>query len=568
MLRIYTYLFWIVFSCASILGYNYWKSRNKHLFFKTGSTRSLLWVFFILVLSPVAVNYWFPDMTVDLKADTIIHLDEVQQRNLLRDGEIGEYYKNIVSVIWHNMNWVGFVSALLIMVTWFIYIHRMDVFHKEKLRYQIGTLLLGMICSLLVAVITDGIDLYHPITYTGHFWYDLFVFSFLDIGVIEEFVKLIPFFIILKFTKEIDEPYDYILYACLSALGFAFIENLIYFKNITGTIIQGRAMLSVVGHMLESSFAVYGLVISRYQHSSSKIVYFGVSFLIASFLHGLYDYLLFEHMLLLVIGIFIFEIQAWTIMVNNTINNSQFFHFKTAHRDEKLRFFLAVMLSGILVLNYFVDAFQYGKQDANTNYLQSCLYSGLLIIFYVTHLSNYDLVKGYWRPIEFRISPPDYDHVPVNRGLASLLSVFKYNFIQPVNIVNYIVTIQPPHYNQLVYGYMSLNKGKIVDRICLLSVSDNGKESIDPDWFVVKLRDDLDLEDCLDDQHVHSFLLIKLETKSDSLIHDEDIRVFMRLIPDMQMVRSKQPIRKDAFPPIGYGLVNSVFVPGYTVKAS
>jgi RsiW-degrading membrane proteinase PrsW (M82 family) len=132
----------------------------------------------------------------------IIHIDNAHQQSLLAEGNLIGYCAGILSVIWHNMNLTGFVSALLILITWFIYIYRIDIFHKESLRYALITLFLGMGFSLLTFLISDIVNLVYHITYTGNLFNDLFLYSFLGIGVIEEFVKLIPFLIILKFTMK------------------------------------------------------------------------------------------------------------------------------------------------------------------------------------------------------------------------------------------------------------------------------------------------------------------------------------------------------------------------------
>lgn len=295
MIRIFTYSFWLIFIFIYYLIYSYRNSKNKPLFFKTGIYRPLLSTLFILIFCPLIINFLLPDLGLKLDTLQIIHTDDAHQNSLLVDGNLISYCLNIISVIWHNINLTGFVSALLILITWFIYVYRIDIFNKENLKYPLITLFLGMGFSLLTFLISDIVNLVYHITYTGNLFNDLFLYSFLGIGVIEEFVKLIPFLIILKFTNEINEPYDYILYAALSALGFAFIENLIYFRELDGVIIQGRALMSVVGHMLFSSFAVYGLVLAKYRHKQSPLSYFIVSFLSAAFLHGLYDYLLLNH---------------------------------------------------------------------------------------------------------------------------------------------------------------------------------------------------------------------------------------------------------------------------------
>ena len=50
--------------------------------------------------------------------------------------------------------------------------------------------------------------------------------------MLEELVKIVPLFIILKiFPQEFNEPIDYLGFAAFSALGFSAAENILYFDN-------------------------------------------------------------------------------------------------------------------------------------------------------------------------------------------------------------------------------------------------------------------------------------------------------------------------------------------------
>lgn len=552
--KILTYLFWFIFIIASYLAYRYKKSRNKHLFFKTGLSRSLITIFFLLLIAPVLVNILIPDNFLIEKME-LMKLDKGMVLSNLKDGNLWLYFSQITGTILHNINLIGFISACLILFTWFVYICRVDLFDKEHIKYPIVTLLLGMCFSLLALLLSDLLALYYPINFTGNFFNDLFIFCFLKIGVIEEFVKLLPFFIILKLTRQVNEPYDYILYASVSALGFAFIENLIYFQDLEGQVIQGRAFLSVIAHILFSSYCVYGLVLAKYRFTTSPVGLFLIYFFIGAFIHGLYDYLLFNSMGFMAIAIFIFAVQVWTVMVNNTINNSNFFNFNISFREEKLRFFLAIMLTSVVILNYVSNTLHLGKEAANHNFFITCLFAGFFLLFYVASLSNYDLIKGYWRPIYIRTSPVNINQVPGNRGMGKILSVFKYNFITPLNFINYKITLHPPHYNHELYETMDLTHGKIIDRVCIERVSET-KRYIDTDWFLVELENDLRLEGCVGTQ-----VLIKLEDNTSSLIHDEDVRAYIRIIPDLELLKKETPFVDD-FPFVGYIFINAVEVPG------
>ena len=80
-----------------------------------------------------------------------------------------------------------------------------------------------------------------------------FIYCILGIGAIEELMKIIPLFLVMFFSKQLKEPIDYVVFASISALGFAFIENLIYFDEAGLKTIQGRSLSSTVTHMFNSS---------------------------------------------------------------------------------------------------------------------------------------------------------------------------------------------------------------------------------------------------------------------------------------------------------------------------
>ena len=146
------------------------------------------------------------------------------------------------------------------------------------------------------------------------------------IGVIEEFVKFVPFLIILKFTKIINEPIDYIMYASLSALGFAFVENFNYFDDGSINIIHSRALTASIAHMVFSSLVVYGLILAKFRYKKNTFLLGLLFFFIAAFAHGFYDFWLLNEY---VAGFSIFTflclltgILVYASLTNNALNHS------------------------------------------------------------------------------------------------------------------------------------------------------------------------------------------------------------------------------------------------------
>lgn len=64
----------------------------------------------------------------------------------------------------------------------------------------------------------------------------------------EEKIKKNPFLIMLRLPRIMDEFFDYLKYASVGAMGFATIENILYF-NKSLHIIEGRAFYTAVLHM-------------------------------------------------------------------------------------------------------------------------------------------------------------------------------------------------------------------------------------------------------------------------------------------------------------------------------
>ena len=109
--------------------------------------------------------------------------------------------------------------------TWYTYLRWIDVFEPERKRYLILTFILSCITIWGVFPISEALQgLGFSLDGTP---LNDFMYSTIVIGMVEEFVKVLPVLLLLRFSNQIDEPIDYIVYGGMSALGFAFIENIL-----------------------------------------------------------------------------------------------------------------------------------------------------------------------------------------------------------------------------------------------------------------------------------------------------------------------------------------------------
>ncbi len=289
------------------------------------------------------------------------------------------------------------IVALAISLVWLNYILKLDIFEKEKWKHIISVFVMSFITSF-------GCEILYPLfSFLG---FDLngniindFIYCIFGIGLIEEVVKIIPFLILLKYTKAINEPYDYLLYASISALGFAFAENILYLNNYGIHIAAGRAFYAAVAHMTFCSTAIYGLLLKKYRLSKyPRVLVFLFFFFIAMFIHGFYDFWLINKKVSNFSGIttlfFLITIHLWFTMKNNAINKSPFYKDHITLDNDKLKKYLVISLISIFMFSYLYVAFFFGKTVANSFFWTNGLTYGYVVFYLIISFSNYNIVRG------------------------------------------------------------------------------------------------------------------------------------------------------------------------------
>lgn len=141
-----------------------------------------------------------------------------------------------------------------------------------------------------------------------------FFYSLGIIGVIEEFFKCLPFFIVLFFFKAFDEKTDGIIYAAMIALGFASFENMNYLVFMEGFPLFGRAFASPLTHTVFASIWGYTLGRARIE-KRSQIRAFLIGFPLSALAHGLFDFFATDPGLRVGGALFILFIWLWQIRI-------------------------------------------------------------------------------------------------------------------------------------------------------------------------------------------------------------------------------------------------------------
>jgi RsiW-degrading membrane proteinase PrsW (M82 family) len=117
-----------------------------------------------------------------------------------------------------------------------------------------------------------------------------FVYVVGFVGVVEELVKALPFFVVVLRLKHFDEVLDGIVYASVIALGYATYENLLYLPYIDGAERWGRAIASPLVHLMFAS--IWGFAVARARLEGKPLWRAALpSLAIAALVHGVYDFI-------------------------------------------------------------------------------------------------------------------------------------------------------------------------------------------------------------------------------------------------------------------------------------
>jgi RsiW-degrading membrane proteinase PrsW (M82 family) len=259
------------------------------------------------------------------------------------------------------------LSALLICAMWFIYLWRIDIFEQEPLPLLVVTLLLGAFFALTSFVFSDLLSLVLPMSLAGDWLNDL-VFSLLHIGLVEEIAKFLPVLLVIALSRQANEPIDYLIYGSLSALGFATLENSMYFTAYGLGIVYVRFLISTVLHIAMTGTVCYLWARARFMKPGNQVVAVITGLVIATVAHGLFDYFILGPVTdLLPLSIVILAVLAvaYGLMLRSSLRASPFFRAEQIGSRRLVNYELMVSTALVLlVIGYLFTNFQLSTELA------------------------------------------------------------------------------------------------------------------------------------------------------------------------------------------------------------
>lgn len=190
---------------------------------------------------------------------------------------------------------LGILPSLI----WLCYFLRKDV-HPEPKGKILAVFLGGVLAGFLAIFFEIGFE-----KFISFFDFNLllknFLIIFLGVALVEEISKYLVVKVQVLNSPEFDEPVDAMLYLIISALGFAGIENiLLFFKPGLFSSPFDPFLFSFLRflgatflHALSSAILGYFLALSL-RFSKNHLQFLTAGILIATFLHGFYNFTIIE----------------------------------------------------------------------------------------------------------------------------------------------------------------------------------------------------------------------------------------------------------------------------------
>jgi RsiW-degrading membrane proteinase PrsW (M82 family) len=329
---------------------------------------------------------------------TAPYLGSAVQRWLVFDqARVGDYLRMIVIDPLVGIPPEAWLSALLICAMWFIYLWRVDVFEQEPLLLGVVVLLMGAASAEFSLMGGDIMFQMVPVLGGSGGWNDL-VYSILHIGLVEEIAKFLPVIILMAFFRAVNEPFDLIIYGSLSALGFATLENALYFKGYGVGIVFPRFIMSTVIHLAMTSLICYAWAWALYYRKKYHLLAVVFGLLLATLAHGLFDYFLLtpdsglsSFSFLILVGL----AAGYGRMIAETLLASPFFDRQRSIRHRLVNYELLICTAIILL----VVAFLYNNATFSTSIaidrmLAMASSSFLMIMIVFGSLGEIGLLRG------------------------------------------------------------------------------------------------------------------------------------------------------------------------------
>lgn len=292
------------------------------------------------------------------------------------------------------------LAALMLAFIWAAYLRRINIFSKITWGQVVITSLIGGVFTLLVIYLDlpefSGID-------QQSVEIQKLVYYVYNVALMEEASKFAALLVtIIIFQRWFREEPNYIIYASIAALGFATVENFIYFYKHGVSLVYMRGMMSTFSHIIGNSIIAAFMVMGLRKHILLAVLYSFIGLIVATLIHGFYNFFISlggKLFFIVTLVIFSIQIEIWSTLVNNFLNFSRRINLKKSIDRNTLQKFLlfAFMTAGTIQL----IGLLYEEGWPNGIYLHLNLLAEELIItlILIVRITRFKIVPRQWNRI-------------------------------------------------------------------------------------------------------------------------------------------------------------------------
>lgn len=292
------------------------------------------------------------------------------------------------------------LAALMLAFIWAVYLRKINIFSKITWMQVVIASIIGGVFTMVVIFVDlpefSGIDK-QPVPLQK------LVYYVYNVALMEEACKFAALLVtIIIFQRWFREEPNYIIYASIVALGFATVENFIYFYKHGVSLVYMRGMMSTFSHIIGNSIIAGFMVMGLRKHILLAILYSIIGLLVATLIHGFYNFFISlggKLFFIITLVIFSVQIEIWSTLVNNFLNFSRRINLKKSiDRNTLQRFLLfAFMTAGTVQL----FGLLYEEGWPNGIYLHLNLLTEELIItlILIVRITRFKIVPRRWTRI-------------------------------------------------------------------------------------------------------------------------------------------------------------------------
>jgi len=422
--------------------------------------------------------------------------------------------------------------AVLSSWIWVHYFKLINVLDKDKTISTYLTFSLGAGAFFLFNYISDHLLGNFGFNFENKILEHLFI-SVFKIGLIGEFIKLIPILIVyLLFKNHFKAPIDVFVYFIISALGFSALENFFYSLQNEFYVFNEKVILRTMSEMFCTSLIAYGIIDYHFHSSRKKPLRIALLILLAAFLHGFYDfwqdYENFKNVgFVVTIVYFLIMMSIFSNTLTNSLNLSEDFAYgkqigSKKFTDKLLKYFVILIVIQFLLLSWNKN-FSFSID----NLFNTIWFSGLVVYISINRLNKIKTIKNRWNKLKIEF-PFTFYRIDAFNGRSA---AYKFKFKGETFNEEFIDV----YYNDTCSIYPLSNRNSYIVRNKLIFIEKKFFLKNDETFYLVKMIND----------DKHEYMLLKPKTSGKNLVKKKYPIVALFSIHDLDDIKNNKLTSSD-----------------------